>query len=234
VSRLLEGKSAVITGAASGIGRAAAFAFSREGARVMLADVNVEEAERAAAEITAAGGEARSIRTDVSQEDDVASMVRETISAFGGLDCALNNAGITGPMGAVQHIALEDFERVTSINMIGVFLCMKHEIAAMADGGGSIVNIGPRAHEDRGRRKRPNRDSSERDLPRHHRHAHAAGGHGSRPEREEDDPLRPALRSSGRTRRNRRSGCVVVLRPSILRHRRVDARRRRGHRSVIE
>lgn len=107
----------------------------------MLADVDVERGERTAAEITAEGGHALFIRTDVSQEDDVASMVRETVAAFGGLDCALNNAGITGPMGPVQSIALADFERVTAINLIGVFLCMKYEIAAMADGGGAIVNM---------------------------------------------------------------------------------------------
>jgi NAD(P)-dependent dehydrogenase (short-subunit alcohol dehydrogenase family) len=141
VSGLLAGKSAVITGAASGIGRAAAFAFSREGARVMLADIDAELGERAAAEITAAGGHARFVRTDVSREDDVASMVRETIDAFGGLDCALNNAGITGPMGPVQSIALADFERVTAINLTGVFLCMKYEIPAMANDGGAIVNV---------------------------------------------------------------------------------------------
>jgi NAD(P)-dependent dehydrogenase (short-subunit alcohol dehydrogenase family) len=141
MSHLLEGKSALVTGAASGIGRATALAFSREGARVMLADVNEDDGKSVADAIAAEGGEARFIRTDVTREDEVASMVGKTVAAFGTLDCALNNAGITGPMGPVQTVALADFERVMAINLIGVFLCMKHEISAMTDGGGAIVNM---------------------------------------------------------------------------------------------
>jgi NAD(P)-dependent dehydrogenase (short-subunit alcohol dehydrogenase family) len=141
MSQLLEGKSALVTGAASGIGRATALAFAREGARVVLADVDEEGGDGAAAAITAAGGEARFVRIDVTQEGDVAALVQEAISAFGRLDCAVNNAGITGPMGPVQSVALADFERVLAINLTGVFLCMKHEIAAMTESGGAIVNM---------------------------------------------------------------------------------------------
>jgi NAD(P)-dependent dehydrogenase (short-subunit alcohol dehydrogenase family) len=141
MSRLLEGKSALVTGGASGIGRAAALAFAHEGARVMVADVNEAEGRKAAQEIRDAGGEARFARTDVTREEEVATMVRETVDAFGGLDCALNNAGMTGAAGPIQGLELEEFERVIALNLVGVFLCMKHEIPAMLDGGGAIVNM---------------------------------------------------------------------------------------------
>jgi len=140
MSLLLEGKSALVTGAASGIGRATAHAFAREGARVMLADVSEKEGRDALQSIEASGGEARFFRMDVTREDEVRSLVEAAVDAFGGLDCAVNNAGITGPMGAVQDIDLVEFERVTDVNLIGVFLCMKYEIPAM-DVGSSIVNI---------------------------------------------------------------------------------------------
>ena len=141
MSGLLEGKSALVTGAASGIGRASALAFAREGSRVMLADVDEAEGERAAKAIREAGGKAGFVRADVTREDEVEAMVRETVDAFGGLDCALNNAGMTGAATPLQRLALEEFERVIALNLVGVFLCMKHEIPAMRDGGGAIVNM---------------------------------------------------------------------------------------------
>jgi NAD(P)-dependent dehydrogenase (short-subunit alcohol dehydrogenase family) len=141
MSGMLEGKSALVTGAASGIGRASALAFAREGARVMLADVDEAEGEKAAEAIRDAGGEARFARADVTREDEVEAMVRETTDAFGGLDCALNNAGMTGAAAPLQGLALEEFERVIALNLVGVFLCVKHEIPAMRDGGGAIVNM---------------------------------------------------------------------------------------------
>ena len=140
MSGLLGGKSALVTGAASGIGRASALAFAREGSRVMLADVDEAEGERAAETIREAGGEARFARADVTREDEVEAMVRETVDAFGGLDCALNNAGMTGAATPLQGLALEEFERVIALNLVGVFLCMKHEIPAMR-GDGAIVNM---------------------------------------------------------------------------------------------
>jgi NAD(P)-dependent dehydrogenase (short-subunit alcohol dehydrogenase family) len=141
VSGLLEGKSALVTGAASGIGRASALAFAREGARVMLADVDEGEGEKAAKAIRGGGGEARFARADVTREDEVEAMVRETVDAFGTLDCALNNAGMTGAAAPLQGLALEEFERVIALNLVGVFLCMKHEIPAMRNTGGAIVNM---------------------------------------------------------------------------------------------
>jgi NAD(P)-dependent dehydrogenase (short-subunit alcohol dehydrogenase family) len=141
MSHLLEGKSALVTGAASGIGRASALAFAREGARVVIADVNEAEGRKAAEVIRRAGSEARFVRADVTREDEVEAMVRETVEAFGGLDCALNNAGMTGVAGPLQGLSLEEFERVMALNLVGVFLCMKHEIPAMGEGGGAIVNM---------------------------------------------------------------------------------------------
>lgn len=141
MSRLLEGKSALVTGGASGIGRAAALAFAREGAKVLIADVNEVEGRKAASEIREAGGEARFAKTDVTREDEVAAMVRSAVEEFGGLHCALNNAGTTGSAASIQDLALEEFLRVIGINLLGVFLCMKHEIPAMLEGGGAIVNM---------------------------------------------------------------------------------------------
>jgi NAD(P)-dependent dehydrogenase (short-subunit alcohol dehydrogenase family) len=141
MSGLLEGKSALVTGAASGIGRASALAFAREGARVTLADVDEAAGRRAAEEIAAAGGEARFSRADVTSENEVAALVRDAVAAFGGLDCALNNAGITGAPSPIQDLALAEFERVIALNLVGVFLCMKHEIPAMQARGGAIVNM---------------------------------------------------------------------------------------------
>jgi len=132
----------LVTGAASGIGRAAALAFAREGARVLLADIDVRGGEEAVRMICNSGGEARFAQADVSREPEVEAMVREAVDAFGRLDCALNNAGIAGAATPIQGLAAADFERVLALNLTGVFLCMKHEIAAMLSaGGGSIVNM---------------------------------------------------------------------------------------------
>ena len=140
MSGLLEGKSALVTGAASGIGRASALAFAREGSRVMLVDVDEARGERAAEEIREAGGEARFARADVTREEEVEAMIRAAVGAFGGLDCALNNAGMTGAPAPLQGLELDEFERVIALNLVGVFLCMKHEIPAMRDAG-AIVNM---------------------------------------------------------------------------------------------
>jgi len=140
LSRLLEDKTALVTGGASGIGRASALAYAREGARVMVTDVDEAAGLQVAAAIREAGGDARFTPADVSREDAVEAMVAATLEAFGSLDCALNNAGMTGPMGPIQSVGLDDFERVIRLNLTGVFLCMKHEIPAMT-AGGAIVNM---------------------------------------------------------------------------------------------
>jgi NAD(P)-dependent dehydrogenase (short-subunit alcohol dehydrogenase family) len=139
---LLAGKAALVTGGASGIGRATALAFSREGARVLVADLAAAEGERVVGEIRAAGGGACFLKVDVTLEADVEAMVKCAVSEFGRLDCAVNNAGITGSGGEIQDLGLEDWSRTLAINLTGVFLCMKHELAVMrAQKSGAIVNM---------------------------------------------------------------------------------------------
>jgi NAD(P)-dependent dehydrogenase (short-subunit alcohol dehydrogenase family) len=139
---LLAGKSALVTGAASGIGRATAAACAREGARVLVADLDTEQGEGAAAEIREQGGVALFLRTDVTREADVQRMVERAVSEFGGLDCAVNNAGITGGGGPIEELDLAEWNRTLAINLTGVFLCLKHELAAMRrQKSGAIVNL---------------------------------------------------------------------------------------------
>jgi NAD(P)-dependent dehydrogenase (short-subunit alcohol dehydrogenase family) len=138
---LLEGKSALVTGAASGIGRATAVAFGREGARVMLADIDEVGGRSAAAAIKDEGGDARFAVANVTSEPAVEALVAETVGAFGRLDCAVNNAGMTGAMGPLHQLPLEEFQHVLDLNLTGVFLSMKHEVLAMQSAGGAIVNM---------------------------------------------------------------------------------------------
>ena len=142
-----DGKVALVTGGASGIGRATAVAMAREGARVAVADRSEESAAATVALINAAGGQAIAIGGDVTREADVAAMVARTIAAFGRLDCAFNNAGIApaavGPGGQrVHELSQDSFDKMLVVNLTGVFLCLKHEIAQMLaqGGGGAIVN----------------------------------------------------------------------------------------------
>ena len=144
---ILEGKAALVTGGASGIGRAAAVAMAKEGARVAVADRTQESAAATVALINAAGGQAVAIGGDVTKEADVTAMVARTVAAFGKIDCAFNNAGISGravgPVGQKTHeMSRESFDGMLAVNLTGVFLCMKHEIAQMLKQGtgGSIVN----------------------------------------------------------------------------------------------
>ncbi|MGH7053910.1 MAG: glucose 1-dehydrogenase [Stellaceae bacterium] len=143
---LLDGKSALITGAGGGIGRAAALAFTREGARLAVADVAAEAAKATVAQINALGGQAIILTGDVTRDGDVKTMIEDTLSAFGRLDCAFNNAGIAG-----WHVdaagkktaewSEEAFDRMIAVNLKGVWLCMRHELVQMqAQGGGAIVN----------------------------------------------------------------------------------------------
>ena len=133
---------ALITGATSGIGRAAAIAFAREGARVIVSGRRERDGNVTVALINQAGGEAKFVGTDVTSEADVAALVDATLSAYGRLDVAFNNAGVgEGRAVSIHERTLEDFHRVMSTNVLGVFLCLKHEIAAMLKGGGgAIVN----------------------------------------------------------------------------------------------
>ncbi len=141
-SGLLEGKAAVITGAASGIGAATARLFVEEGASVALADTNAEQGEALAGELRGQGARAIFLACDVSDEDAVTRMVEDSCAAHGGLDCAVNNAGIVGTPANIDEMSLENWQRVIDINLSSVFLCLKYEIRAMKErGGGAIVNV---------------------------------------------------------------------------------------------
>ncbi len=141
MSGLVEGKVALVTGAASGIGRASAQAFAREGARVLLCDLDADGGAAACEAIRGLGGEADFVRADVSREDEVERVVQATLERFGALDCAHNNAGVLGATGPLQELEVEDFERTLTTNLTSVFLCMKHELRAMLPrGAGAIVN----------------------------------------------------------------------------------------------
>jgi NAD(P)-dependent dehydrogenase (short-subunit alcohol dehydrogenase family) len=138
----LNGKVALVTGAASGIGRATALAFAREGARVLVVDRDGGGAEETVAILRNAGGEAAMARVDVAHEAEVVQMIEQATRLFGGVDVAFNNAGIEGPVGrTIADLTEAEFDRVIAVNLKGVWLCMKHEIPAMARrGGGAIVN----------------------------------------------------------------------------------------------
>ncbi|MEV4207009.1 SDR family oxidoreductase [Nocardia salmonicida] len=135
------GQVAFVTGAASGMGLATATAFARAGAAVTLTDVDDAALETAAAELRAAGHQVLTVHCDVSDEDQVAAAVAETVATFGRLDLAYNNAGIQSPTVDAADEPGEVFDRVTGINLRGVWACMKHELAQMREqGSGAIVN----------------------------------------------------------------------------------------------
>ena len=132
---------ALVTGGGSGIGRASAIAFAREGARVVVSDVNRESGNETVHLIEEMGGEATFVSADVSDGEHVARLVAATLDRYGRLDCAHNNGGIEGPLASVVDLTEEDWNRVIDINLKGVWWCLKHEIPAMlATGGGAIVN----------------------------------------------------------------------------------------------
>ncbi|MBV9251412.1 MAG: glucose 1-dehydrogenase [Acetobacteraceae bacterium] len=148
MARLLDGKSALITGGGGGIGRATALAFAREGARVAVADAATDSAQETVALVNKAGGQAMSLTADVTDSAQVQGMIRSVVAAYGRLDCAFNNAGIAGyqvdASGKKTHEwADESFDRMVAVNLKGVWLCMKHEIPQMlGQGGGVMVNTG--------------------------------------------------------------------------------------------
>lgn len=137
----LTGKVAVITGAASGMGRAAAILFARQGAHVVLADLNTKGGEEAAHEASQAGPPCVFQRTDVSDEAQVQAMIARATTEFGKLDILFNNAGIGGAVGPLEDIAVDDWDRTQAVCLRGVFLGIKHAIAPMrANGQGAIVS----------------------------------------------------------------------------------------------
>lgn len=137
----LEGKVALVTGGSSGMGRASALAFAREGAKVVVADVAVEGGKETVRKIKEAGGEAIFVKADVSKAAEVEALINKAIETYGRLDCAHNNAGVEGTIASTVDCTEESWDRTINVNLKGVWLCMKYEIPQMLKhGGGAIVN----------------------------------------------------------------------------------------------
>lgn len=142
MSDLVKGKVALVTGASSGIGRATALEFAKNGAKVIVADIMKEEGEQTVSMIEKSGGEGYFTKCDVSESLDVRNTLEKAVDEFGKLDCACNNAGVEGPMGPLTELEEDDWEKVININLKGTWLCMKYEIPKMLEsGGGAIVNV---------------------------------------------------------------------------------------------
>jgi NAD(P)-dependent dehydrogenase (short-subunit alcohol dehydrogenase family) len=140
-TKSLSGKVAVVTGATSGIGKYAAIALSQAGARVVLAGRREKEGDAVVADIRKLDGEAMFIKTDVTEEGDVEALISQTVSKYGRLDIAVNNAGLESS-GSVAEISEQEYRKIFDCNVWGVIAAMKYEVPAMLKtGGGSIINI---------------------------------------------------------------------------------------------
>jgi NAD(P)-dependent dehydrogenase (short-subunit alcohol dehydrogenase family) len=138
----LNGKVAIVTGAASGIGRASAIAFAREGAKVVIADHNEQAGKAAAAAIAAEGRDAHFVQVDVSRESDIARMVKETVARWGAIDVLFNNAGIV-LVKSIEQMTEDEWDRVMAVNVKSAFLAIKHVVPHMRrNSGGTILNTG--------------------------------------------------------------------------------------------
>lgn len=139
---MLQGKVALVTGAASGIGREIALAYARAGAKVVVSDTNAAGSEETVQLVRAAGGEARFIAADVSRPQECQALADGTVAAFGRLDIACNNAGIGGEQAPTGDYPVDGWDKVIAINLSGVFYCMKYQLPhLLAAGGGAIVNV---------------------------------------------------------------------------------------------
>jgi NAD(P)-dependent dehydrogenase (short-subunit alcohol dehydrogenase family) len=138
----MKNKVVLITGALTGIGRAAALAFARKGAQIVVSGRRDEAGEALANELRSLGSEAEYIRADVRKEDDIRDLVAKTVARFGHLDIAVNNAATEGEVGPITEQTAKSFAATFDTNVLGVLLSMKHEVLAMqGQGSGSIVNI---------------------------------------------------------------------------------------------
>lgn len=140
---LLAQKVVLVTGGGSGIGKASCKKFADEGAKVVVADINVEHGKAVAADIVATGREAVFVKADISHIKAVEGMIRETVEAFGRLDCAFNNAGIAGAAALSADYSPDDWQKVIDVNLTGVWLCQKAELTQMLKqgNGGVILNM---------------------------------------------------------------------------------------------
>ena len=137
----LEGKVALVTGASSGIGRTSVLTFAREGAKVVIADVDVAGGKETVKMVEEAGGEAIFVKADVSNAAEVEALINKAVKAYGRLNCAFNNAGVVGMRAPTADCTEENWNYTIDINLKGVWLCMKYEIPHMVKlGGGAIVN----------------------------------------------------------------------------------------------
>jgi NAD(P)-dependent dehydrogenase (short-subunit alcohol dehydrogenase family) len=142
VINMLSNKVALVTGASSGIGRAVALAYARDGAKVVVSDMNIDGGEETVAMVRKQGGDAIFVVADVGKPADSQALVERTVAHFGRLDIACNNAGIGGPSAPIADYPLDGWAHVININLSGVFYGMQQQIAAMLKtGGGSIVNM---------------------------------------------------------------------------------------------
>lgn len=139
---LFDGKVALVTGGGSGIGQAACHAYAREGAKVVVSDIDPGGGKAVVQAVTEGGGEAIFLRADVSNPDDCRALVDATVEEYGRLDVAFNNAGIGGEANLTAEYSVEGWQKVIDINLSGVFYCMKYEIPVMLQAGaGAIVNM---------------------------------------------------------------------------------------------
>ena len=138
----MKNKTVIITGAASGIGKASVELFAREGANVIISDIQVAEGKATMESILATGGKASFFKTDVSKPEEMEALVDFTIKTYGKLDIAVNNAGIAGEINPIADMSIEGWQKVIAINLSSLFYGMKYQIQAMLkNGSGSIVNI---------------------------------------------------------------------------------------------